>query len=226
MKADNIKKTIGIKLLKNGIVIAVLALLVAGAYVYNTMNEDELLKLRGEIRQVEGQVAKKRQEYQDSEQQLKEYLSIPQTRLPTQSGYATARERLQVSIPEVQGLKDAYAFKKLNFSLGEIKRAREALPANYTAFEGEITVTLGGASDEFVYSFLNDLKHVLPGYLYIKNMRTVRQNDINNATVTSYLTQDNYELVSTDLKLGWITVKTEGNSQQPAVAVPDRRGRR
>lgn len=201
-----LKKQISKKLIKNGIIIVVMTVIFVVSYFYQSSNTTKLDELTNRINTLDSQIVKKKSEYDQSEANLKEYLAIDKIKLPSEDGYAQGRDRLKVALPIIQEMKDTYVFKKLNFKLSEIKESPSINSQVFAAYDNSITIEFEGASDEYLYSFLNDLKHALPGYIYMKNIKMTKSQDITIASAVDYL-GNGPAFVSGSMDLTWTTLR-------------------
>ncbi len=219
MKIVNLKKKIKKRLIRNAIIIAVLIGLFVGAFVYNSSSTASLEQSRNRANSIQSQIASTKMQYAESEANLKEYLAMDKSKLPGTDGYELLRERLSVALPAIQDMKDVYSFKKLNLSLAEIRKMDNINSMNFVAYQNAITLDYAGGTDEYIYSFINDLKNTLPGYLNIESISLKRDNDINDETMANYIAPGEFSLVSGNIKLDWVVLKTieAENAQQNQV---------
>ncbi len=115
MGLEIVKSNLKRSIIRKTVIIIVLSLIFLAAYTFATGVEQELSDVESKVSTLSGEILKRRKEYAQSEPNLKEYLAISRLKLPSENGYMLGRDRLKVSLPKVQILKDNYFFKKLNF---------------------------------------------------------------------------------------------------------------
>jgi len=219
MKPADIKKKIKKMMIRNSAIIAVLGGVFVATYFFHSAEQDNLKKVKKQIATTSQEIENIKSEYDTSEKKLQEYMLISALQLPTSDGYALSRDRLKAILPEIQSLKTVYLFKKLNTSFSEIVELPEAQSQFITAYKNDVTIEFSGATDEYIFSFISDLKNSLPGYTNIKRLNVDRIQDIDATSVSDYLSSDaGNGFVSGKLELTWITFKNKSENQPPEEA--------
>ncbi len=221
MKIELIKKQLQLKALKFLPVVVVLFVIFMVSYNYASSNKEKITANENKIRGLNAQIEQSRSDYGQSEKLLSEYLMIKKDKMPTPSGYAVGRDRLKVLLPVIQEMKGRYFFKKLNFSLSEIKKGIAPGVVKFDMYQNTISIDFAGATDEFVLSMINDLKILLPGYLNVSALTLVRELDINQETTNGYLPENGSAIVTGSVELEWTTLGMRDAVIAPGIpAVP------
>jgi hypothetical protein len=208
MKKDIVKIKIKKTAIKNGGIIGCLAVIFAGAFFYNSSKNDEIEKLNRDYNSMNSDIENTKRDFEQTEKSFQIYKNIPKDKLVNDIGFDLNRDRLRVLYPEVQRLKDVYSFKKLNATISETNEYKEVSSSVFTVFDGDIIIEIAGISDEFIFSFIEELKNNLPGFVYIKNLNINKEQDITDEAIKSYLNEASGNgFVSGKITLGWITFK-------------------
>lgn len=215
MKKEQIQKNIKQLLIKFGIVDLILLGIVGFLYIYSDSLGDDYYSLKSRASSLESEIRQKNNTYFDAEENLESFLRISNNRLPTETGYKESYQRIKQILPNIEKFKDLYSFKKLTFTLGKIEENRDYSKTNFDAYSGSLSLYFEGASDQFVFSFINDLKNSMPGYLKIDDFYISKKEDLSNIGVRSFLTVKNFYFVTGKIDLNWITFKfKEGNKRK------------
>jgi hypothetical protein len=216
MNIDIIKKDIIHILKKHGAIIVCLILIFLGSVYYVTSNEERLSQANSELMSLEAKIIKKKEEYRQTTKSLKEYQAIEQNKLPTIDGYVLGRDRLREAVSNLEKMRRDYLFKKLNISMSEIKEVPSLKTQSFTVYEGVLTLEFSGATDEYIFSFVNDIKHEFPGFLRLKKMEVRKIAEIDDINAANFFTQNFEGFVSGTIELGWLTLKSN-STEKPAV---------
>jgi len=208
MSSTLIKSKIKKRGIKSLIVVAVLAGSAFGAHSYNVATIERLKGVESDVSKLGMEISKKRDEYRKSEESLKEYLAIDKTKLPSKNGYVLGRDRLRAAYALIQPVKDIYMFKKLNFTLTEIKPYLGFSSEIFSVYENNIIIDFAGATDEYIYSFISDVKNILPGFINLKSLDMKKNQEITVASINDYLSTGGAPFVSGKMELTWNTLKT------------------
>lgn len=216
MNIDIIKKDIIHILKKHGAIIVCLILIFLGSVYYVTSNEESLNQANSELMSLEAKIIKKKEEYSQTTKSLKEYQAIEQNKLPTIDGYVLGRDRLREAVSNLEKMRRDYLFKKLNISMSEIKEVPSLKTQSFSVYEGVLTLEFSGATDEYIFSFINDIKHEFPGFLKLKKMEVRKIAEIDDINAANFFTQSFEGFVSGTIELGWLTLKSN-STEKPAV---------
>jgi hypothetical protein len=173
-----------------------------GAYSYSSSNETRLEDAQNTAKALEQDIHTKKTQYIDQLKNFNIYKSLPKNKLPTKDGLAIVRERYQVILPLIQDFKQKYFFSKMKVDLSEIKKSKPEGMLTHDMVSNGISMDISAPTDELIYSFINDLKTMLPGYVVIDSFRIVRAKDINNDSINTYI-KSGAPVVTATIVLNW-----------------------
>jgi hypothetical protein len=208
MKAKVLINILKKRLIKNSAIAFVLAIIYFGSSYYETASGEQITTLTNEIATLNNQINSKQAEFTEAETNLKKFLNINKSDLPTKDGYAAGYLRVGEIITRLDELKRIYSFKKLDFTIDEIKQSSRTQATNFDSFENTINITFEGATDEYVVSFINDLNFLLPGYLEVTKLNISKNDDVTPKNIKKY-SDSNFYFVNGIIKITWITLKSK-----------------
>ncbi len=217
MKIPSLKKLIKNDIFLKIAIVAILILVALGSFYFKISKSKQLSQIKDNISSLESQIQQSTDAFHKSEQLYQQYKLVDKKRLPDDNGYNTARDRLSVALPMIQKLKDIYLFKKLNITLGEIAPMQNNPSSQSTPYDSKVTLEFSGPTDQYVYSFINDLKHILPGYLNVSSLKMEKNNGVDPNAVSAFYKNKEFTFTSGSVEFHWTTLMN--NSAKPAAPV-------
>lgn len=205
-KEQQIKKRIRSDLLRYGIISVVLISACVAIYLYNESLNEENRKVKNRVSKLSSEIIDKNREYDLAEESIESFLKVPASKLPSDTGYSKGYQRIKQVLPKIEKLKNLYSFKKLTFTLGKIEKEKKLSTSEFNAHIGDLSLYYEGISDQYVISFLEDLKDLLPGYLKLKTFVISKKENLTNETARSYITTKSFHFVSGKADFDWITL--------------------
>jgi hypothetical protein len=182
MKIDNLKHKLKKSAITYGLVTVCVGVLFAGAYYYKTSIVENVSRLEGEKSSLQSMVSQKTKLYEDAKGSFAKYKVISPSKNSTATGLAAAHERLSLAIPIFNDLKNNYYFTRLNYMITATSPSTAVNSSIFDVVESGLNVDFVGISDEFILSFLKDIKYVMPGFLDIKTFEVSITKDITKET--------------------------------------------
>ncbi len=216
MKIKELKSQFKSNTIKKLIVNAVLFVFCIAGYYYNSSTEESLLAVQATYSNIESELNSKTFIYNEAESNMKAYLAIPPSKTPSDKQFNLGFERLRVLVPAVKKLKELYFFKSLDYSINDIKKIDPLSSQEIETYENTIAFNFQGLSDEAVFSLIEDLKLILPGFIFIKSFEVVKKFDVNKASATNFLSRAEYAFVSGRIDVSWAITQKFDKSNQPA----------
>jgi len=211
MKIETIKNKLKKKLLKNGSIALVLGIIYFGVAYYNSSSKAQIETTNNEIYALRNEMFQKEDDFKEAEKNLKLFLKIPKKALPTDKGYNAGYMRIKELMPVFEELKNLYKFKKLDLDVKEITPSVKVTGNDFDTFEGEMDIVFSGVSDEYVFSFINDLSFRLPGQMELLRLNIIKTAEIDSEAVRKYKDDNNFYFVNGVIKLSWFTFKNKVN---------------
>lgn len=207
MKIEKIKSNIKKLLIIWGSVVSVLVAGFVVLFLYNDTLQEDSQNIKNRVSSLRSEVDQKNRFYAGAKGNLDKFLKIPISKLPTNSGHKESYQRIKEILPRIEKFKDLYSFKRLTFTLGKIEENRDYSMNGEQAYSGSVSLYFEGVSDEFVFSFMEDLENALPGYLQLEDFYISKKSDLNNDNVKMFLTSRNFYFVAGKIDFNWITFK-------------------
>ena len=121
-------------------------------------------------------------------------------------------KRVNVITSEVRKYKRLYSFKTLSAEMRQLEEVRKLSNKMFDVHKNDLTIQFKGASDTFLFSFINDLKNTLPGYIVITSLEVSRVDDIDMDKVNKYLGDPRYSFVDGSIGFEWYTLKNKNDN--------------
>ncbi len=218
MKIEVLKQEIKKTAITKGIIAAILLVILWGAHYYSTSSTENLTNIQNGFTGLDNSLTNKILTYDEAEKNLKKYLDIPATRIPSKEKYNMGFVRLRTLVPEIDKLKSAYMFKSLDYMVLDIKPNPLFNGADMEAYENNILINFSGATDEMVFSLINDLKKILPGYVLLDSLEVIKILPVDELNANNYLTRQDFSFVNGKIEIKWIILQkpvVENPQQQP-----------
>jgi len=218
MKYDVIKKSLIKELIVTSMIIAAAWAVYYGKTLHEDSLKDDLNKIKREISQESSAVKSTQKDYENISQSLEIYEKIPKIKLPTEHGYNNLSARIKDSKPIILELISKYNFFDFNVIISPPENTTHKGLKEHLIYTDEIKLNFYAASDELVYSFIDEIIERIPGYIFPKEVNIRRMNDITQdfLNYTSGVSQDpekrssniNYPIKGS-LTFVWSTIKGE-----------------
>lgn len=113
-------------------------------------------------------------------------------------------------------LKDRYRLNSLGVNMSPIKELTDEIykKKSGTLIMSDVTLTLSGVTDEFIYGFVQAMMQRLGGYVKVTRMSLSRTGTITNNTLLDLSKGKVPGLVNADIQFSWIGFKP--NTEKPA----------
>lgn len=215
MKIEVLKQDIKKLAISKGIIAAVLCVFLWASDYYNSSSTETLTNIQNSFAGMDSALSNKIMIYDEAEKNLKRYLDIPASKIPSTERYNLGFVRLRTLVPEIDKLKSLYFFKTLDYTVADIKPNEFFNGAGLEAYENNILINFTGASDELVFSLINDLKKILPGYILMESMEVIKVQPVDELNANNYLTRQDFVFVNGKIELKWVIVQKIAPQEQP-----------
>lgn len=212
MNIDIIKKDIVSYAKKYAVILLIIIFVFFGSAYFKTNSEKKLNNVNATLMSIEANIIKKRNEYEQSTSSLSDYEKIDKSKLPTEDGFVLGRDRLRAAVDDLSAMRKLYLLKKLNISMSEIKENTSLKTQSFSVYEGVLMIEFSGATDEYIFSLINDIKNLFPGFLRLKKMEIRKLSEIDDASISNFFTENSEGFVSGVIELDWFTLKSNNNS--------------
>jgi len=194
------------------IIIAVFGGLVFGTMQYKNSKEDDLDKVKKDIKKIKSNISTIKNERKQAMLSYETFNSIPENKLPTKSGFESSVERQRIAKKVLLDLNDKYRFTAMDPKLSP--PGLKESTALIDIISSPLDINFDGMSDELVLSFVNDLKEKLPGYLKMTKLNIKRRGAIDSETLEKIKVTSSYlPLVSGAVSFEWYTLKSKNDKE-------------
>ena len=206
-KIDNLKKNIKTTAIRLGTISGIALFLFLGAFFYGDSTKGELEELEKRKRSMISNQAIQKSKYNKALENLEKFLKIEKNDLPNEQDFKVSYARLKPLIENMEILKKNYHFKTLDFSMGEIKENKSYSSSKFKLYENLVTLNFKGAPEHFIYSFLEDLKGLLPGFLVVEKFEMRRNSLVQPFLVERFLKDKEFHFTSGKIELRWLIMQ-------------------
>jgi hypothetical protein len=209
MKISEVKRDFIKILITKGVPLLVLIALAAGSFFYYSSVQGRLEKIKGESGSLSSKLSGQKQKFGQAEEKLSSFLEMGNSKMPTDEGLEYRYQR-KVEIGSVMTeLEELYNLKNLSYQFSDITENTDYASDFYKAYEGMLTVNIAGPPDDMIFSFVEDLKDKISGFLILREVQASKNNDINEENINQYFTDDKFLLSSIKLEFVWISLKNK-----------------
>lgn len=215
MKLNELKLEFRKVAIKKSAIVGALTIILWGTYYYNSSTFDNLTNVQNTYNSLESELNAKMFTYDEAEKNLKTYLSIPANKTPSDQNYNFGFMRLRALVPQIDKLKSLYFFKALDYTIGDIKKNDQLSSQDLESYENPIAFNFQGATDETVFSFINDLKIYLPGYITVTSFEIIKKAPVDQVAATNYVSRPEYSFVMGKIDVNWLIVQKIKKAENP-----------
>ncbi|MDX1950467.1 MAG: hypothetical protein SFT90_08260 [Rickettsiales bacterium] len=217
MKISELKKSFKVSAIRKAIISAAMLVFLIAAYYYESSTLESLTTIQSTYTNIESELNSKNFIYNEAQANLKDYLLIPKSKMPSDKQYNLGYLRLRDLVPAIKKLKDLYFFKSLDYSINDILKVEQLSSQSIEAYNNTISFSFQGLTDEAVFSMVEDLKKMLPGFIFIKSFEVIKKFEVDKANAVNFLNRTEFAFVSGRIDLDWLIVQkvAENNPNQP-----------
>jgi hypothetical protein len=204
MKIVELKKKLKATAIKCAIIVAVVSVVFGIVDYLESYFEEKNQEIVSQKDSLQGLITQKTTLYDTAKKDYEDFKILNKNKQPTETGLAAAHERISEAIPAFDKLKKLYKFTKLDFTISATTPSTKVTSPLFDVFEGQVNIDYTGVSDEFIFSFLNDLKYELSGFIELKNIDIAGSTSTSNDAIPG--------LVSGKIQIIWYTLKSKQTS--------------
>lgn len=204
MKLQELRKQVITRVILSAAVLAVIGGLAVASYFIRTGYEDDLSKVNNQARDTNSNIQMLEQLLEQAKKAIESYALLQGSKKPSPTGI-----NQEYLTQVLENFKERYVLTDLSLKMAAPAplKDKDLAKNNLDIEHVMVSLQFSGLSDELLFSFMDNLLRVLPGYTQVDSIQMERKGALDNKVLADIMQEKYSPLVQTGLTFHWIAIK-------------------
>ena len=210
MKVNRLKRKLNKDALYATAIFVLVSIIAGLTWMKAMQDEQEIQRIKGEISNLDADYLRTRDKIDKAKKQLTDFMALPENKIPTANVDTDITSWIREAREPLLKLKNSYKLNSLDLSLTPPTELKDGAfkRDSVMAISSKVTLKFDAASDELIFSFVDDLINHFPGYVRVESIDITRSGEITETMLSQVIAQGTApSLVNGTLVFEWVKLK-------------------